>query len=104
MGVLGELETAAVLWGAVADGVFSGLTVLPSNEISAQDEFTANLRSDLGETRYVRATARGAAMTDEESTAFVLSAIETLRRNQRDSIPGYRWRTKSGGDAATEHT
>jgi predicted ATPase len=81
MAAMGELETAAVLWGAVIDGVFSRLTVLPINEIPAQEEFVETLRSDLGDTGYRRATASGAPMTDEETTAFALAAIEALRRN-----------------------
>ncbi|HUJ67705.1 MAG TPA: hypothetical protein VLX59_19325, partial [Acidimicrobiales bacterium] len=81
MAAAGELETAAVLWGAVANGVYAHLTVLPANEIPGHREFIARLRSELGDNSYAAATARGAAMTDEEATAFALAAIAGRQRN-----------------------
>jgi predicted ATPase/class 3 adenylate cyclase len=81
MATLGELETAAVLWGAVANGVYAHLTVLPTNEIPGHHEFIATLRSELGDNSYAAAAARGAGMTDEEGSAFALAAIEGRQRS-----------------------
>jgi predicted ATPase len=78
MAALEELETAAVSWGAVAHGVFAHLMVLPANEIPGHNQFMAAVRSELGEDLYKAATARGAAMTYEQVTAFALAAIEDL--------------------------
>jgi hypothetical protein len=82
----GEHETAAVFCGAVSHGVFAGLrlgaAVLPANEIPAHIEFMATLRSQLGDDRYAAATARGAAMTYEQISAFALAAVEDLRQKQ----------------------
>jgi hypothetical protein len=65
----------------VAEGVFAGLTVLPPNEIPAYNQILARLRSRLGDDYYVAATARGAAMTYEQITAFALAAVEDRRQN-----------------------
>ena len=81
MAATGELETAAVLWGAVSNGVHAHLTVLPTNEIPGHHVFVARLRSELGDTSYAAATARGAAMTEKEGTAFALAAIAGRQRN-----------------------
>jgi hypothetical protein len=48
-------------------------------EISGYNEFTAKLRSQLGEDRYTAATDRGAAMTYEQASAFALAAVKGLR-------------------------
>jgi hypothetical protein len=78
MAALGQLETAAVFLGAVADGVFARLTVLPSNEIPDHNDFAATVRSGLGDDRYRAATARGAAMTYEQISGYALAAVERL--------------------------
>jgi predicted ATPase len=78
MAAHGELETAAVFWGAVAHGVFARLTVLQANEIPDYNEFVTTLRSQLGDDRYTAATARGAAMTYEQVTPYALAAAEHL--------------------------
>jgi predicted ATPase/class 3 adenylate cyclase len=80
MAAVGELETAAVFWGAVADGVFARLTALPPNEMPQHEEFVTTVRSQLGDDRYSAATARGAAMTYEQISAFALAAVEDLRQ------------------------
>jgi hypothetical protein len=83
MAAHGELETAAIFLGAVAQGVFAGLTVLPANEISGQKQFMAAVRSELGDERYAAAAARGAAMTYEQIGVFALAAVENLRHNEQ---------------------
>jgi predicted ATPase len=75
----GELETAALFWGAATDGVFAELTVLPANEVPDHEEFIATVRSQLGDDRYGAAVARGAAMTYGQITTFALAAVERLR-------------------------
>jgi predicted ATPase len=74
----GDNEMAAMSWGAVADGVFAGLTVLPPNEIPAHAQFLAALQAQLGDDRYMAATATGAALTYEQVTPRVLSAVKNL--------------------------
>jgi hypothetical protein len=81
----GEFETAAVFWGAVKDGVFARLTVLPTNEIAGHDQFMAMVRSELGHDLYTAATARGAAMTYEQINAFALTALEAY--DHTDDLP-----------------
>ena len=76
MAAVGELETAAVFWGAVAQGVFANLTVLPAGEIPDHNQFIATLQSQLGDERYTAANARGAAMTYEQINDFALAAVE----------------------------
>jgi predicted ATPase/class 3 adenylate cyclase len=76
MAAIGELETAAVFWGAAAKGVFAHLTVLPSNEIAGHNDVMAKVQSELGDDLYNAATARGAAMTYEHINAFALAAVE----------------------------
>jgi hypothetical protein len=76
MSALGELETAAVFWGAVTQGVFADLAALPANEMSGHHEIMAAVQSELGSDRYGAATANGAAMTYEQINAFALSAVE----------------------------
>jgi predicted ATPase/class 3 adenylate cyclase len=78
MAALGERETAAVFWGAVENGSFAHLTVLPSNEIAAQNEFMASVRSQLGDDDYAAAAGRGAAMTDEQISAFAVATVRGL--------------------------
>jgi hypothetical protein len=78
MGAVGELETAGVFWGAVTDGVFARLTVLPPNEIPGHDRFMVSVQAQLGDSAYTAATARGAAMTHEQITTFTLAAVERL--------------------------
>jgi hypothetical protein len=90
MAACGELDTAAVFWGAVADGVFARLTVLPANEIPDHKEFIATVRSELGDDNYTAATARGAAMTYEEITAYAIAAVNdapSTSAPRRDSHP-----------------
>jgi hypothetical protein len=77
MAALGEYETAAVLWGAVTEGIF-GRLIFPPIEISAHNEFMATVRSLLGDDSYIAATARGAAMTYEQITTFALAVVERL--------------------------
>jgi predicted ATPase len=78
MAAVEELDTAAVFWGAVAQGVFAGLTALPANEIPGHDEIMATIQSKLGTDEYATATARGAAMTYEQINTFALEAIGAL--------------------------
>jgi predicted ATPase len=78
MVALGELEKAGVFWGAVTDGVFARLTVLPANEIVGHNDILARVRSELGPDSYAAATAHGAAMTYDQINAFALAAVETL--------------------------
>jgi hypothetical protein len=78
MAALGDFETAAVFWGAVAEGVFARLTVLPANEIPDHNQFMAIVQSELGHDSYTAATTRGAAMTYEQITTFALAAVERL--------------------------
>jgi hypothetical protein len=77
MAVVGKLETAAAFWGAVTDGVFARLTVLPPNEIPDHNLFMASIQARLGDSDYTAATARGAAMTYEQITTFALAVVET---------------------------
>jgi hypothetical protein len=79
MAALGELVTAAVFWGAVTDGVFAGLTVLPDNEIPGHSELMTLVQSQLGHDGYTAATAQGAAMTYDQITAYALAAVESVR-------------------------
>jgi hypothetical protein len=81
MAALREPETAAVFWGAVANGVFARLTILPPNEITGQVEIMTTVRSQLGDGGYIAATDRGAAMTYEQVTAFALAAVEDPQRS-----------------------
>jgi hypothetical protein len=81
MAALGELETAAVFCGAVEDGAFARLTVLPPNEIPGRNEFIMILRSQLGADHFNAATASGAAKTYEQASAFALAAIDGLQRS-----------------------
>jgi hypothetical protein len=80
MVALAQLETAAVFWGAVTHGVFARLTSLPANEIPGHNQMMKTVPSQLGDDRYAAATARGAAMTYEQITAFALAAVEDLRQ------------------------
>jgi predicted ATPase len=80
MVVLGENETAGVLWGAVTNGVLASSNPRAPTE---NPEFVTTLRSRLGDDRYSTATARGAAMTYEQISAFALAAIEDLRHNEQ---------------------
>jgi predicted ATPase/class 3 adenylate cyclase len=81
MVALGEHETAAVLLGAVINGVRARHSGVSPNEIPDHNKFVATLRTKLGEDLYTAATARGAAMTYEQITAFALSAVDDLRQN-----------------------
>jgi tetratricopeptide (TPR) repeat protein len=83
LAALGEPELAAVLWGAVTEGVLARLGALPPNETSDHDQLVAAVRSQLGDDRYAAATARGSAMTYEQITAFALAAVEDLRLNSQ---------------------
>ena len=76
MAALGDIETVVVFLGAVADGVFSGLTVLPATEVTDHEKFIAAVRSEMGEDRFRVSTTRGASMTYEEITAFALTAVK----------------------------
>jgi hypothetical protein len=78
---LGERQTAAVFVGAVTQGVLAHLGALPRHERADYKEFTVALRSELGDERYAAASARGAAMTYEQITAFALAAVEDLRQH-----------------------
>ena len=79
MVAVGDLETAAVFWGAVAHGVFAGLTVLPANEVVGHEDFMAMVQSKLGDDSYAAAAAHGAAMTYEQINAFALAAVDALQ-------------------------
>jgi hypothetical protein len=79
----GDNDLAATSWGAVADGVFAGFTVLPPREIPAHAQFLAALRSQLGDDRYLAATAKGATLTYEQVAPFVLSAVKSLSLTAR---------------------
>jgi predicted ATPase/class 3 adenylate cyclase len=79
MAALGEHQTAAVFLGAVTGGLLARHSGVSPNEIPDQDTFITTLRSKLGDDDYTAATARGAAMTYEQASAFALVAIEGLR-------------------------
>jgi predicted ATPase/class 3 adenylate cyclase len=79
MAALGEHETAAVFLGAVTSGVLARRSGVSPNEIPDYNEFVTTLRSQLGDDDYTAATARGAAMTYEQASAFALGVIEGLR-------------------------
>jgi hypothetical protein len=74
----GEDDTAALLWGAIADGVYARVTVLPPNEISGHSQLMAALRSRLGDARYTAASSSGAATTYEQVTTFTMAAVKKL--------------------------
>jgi predicted ATPase/class 3 adenylate cyclase len=76
----GEYETAAVFCGAVADGVFAGISsyTLPANEIPGHSHFVATLRLRIGDDLYRAATARGAAMTYEQITTLAVATVTNL--------------------------
>jgi hypothetical protein len=65
----------------VTNRIPTRLNPLAPIEISAYHEFVTKLRSQLGEDRYTAATARGAAMTYEQASAFALAAVNGLRPN-----------------------
>jgi predicted ATPase/class 3 adenylate cyclase len=77
MAALGEPDTAGVFLGAVTNGVLARLNALPPNEIPDHEEFVATVRSQLGDDAYTAPTARGAAMTYEQISAFALAAVGT---------------------------
>jgi predicted ATPase/class 3 adenylate cyclase len=79
MAALGEHQTAGVFLGAVTGGVLARRSGVSPNEIPDHDKLVTTLRSQLGDDDYVAATARGAAMTYEQASAFALVAIEGLR-------------------------
>jgi hypothetical protein len=79
----GDLESAAIFLGAVTDGALARLGALPSSELPTHNEFVTSLRSQLGDDHYTAATARGAAMTYEQASAFALAVIEGLQRDER---------------------
>jgi hypothetical protein len=81
LAAIGEPEPAAVLWGAVTEGVLARLGALPPNEASDHGQLVAAVQSELGDHRYAAATSRGAAMTYEQITAFALAAVEDLQQN-----------------------
>jgi predicted ATPase/class 3 adenylate cyclase len=81
MVAFGEYETAAVFMGAVSNGVRARRSGVSPNEIPDYNHFVASLRSQLGEDLYTAATARGAAMSYEQASAFALAAIAGLRQN-----------------------
>jgi hypothetical protein len=81
MVTLGAYETAAVFLGAVTHRVLGGRSVVSPNEIPDHNSFVTNLQSQLGDDLYTAATARGAAMTYEQITAFAQAAVEDLRTN-----------------------
>jgi predicted ATPase/class 3 adenylate cyclase len=78
MAAVEELDTAAVFWGAVVQGVFARLTALPANETPGHDEVMGTIQSKLGNDAYATATARGAAMTYEQINTFALTTIGAL--------------------------
>jgi hypothetical protein len=80
MVALGEYETAAAFLSAVTNDVLARRSGMSPNEIPDYDEFVTTLRSQLGDDRYAAATARGAAMSYEQASAFALAAVERLRR------------------------
>jgi tetratricopeptide (TPR) repeat protein len=81
MAALGERETAAVFLGSLTSSVVARRGGVSPNEIPDYNEFVTALRSELGEDRYAAATARGAAMTYDQASAFALAAIEGRRQN-----------------------
>jgi predicted ATPase len=81
MAALGEHETAAVFLGAVTSTVRARRSGVSPNEIPDHNTFGATLRTQLGEDLYIAATARGAAMSYEQASAFALAAVEGLRQN-----------------------
>jgi hypothetical protein len=81
MPALGERETAAAFLGSLTSSVVARRGGVSPSEIPDYDEFVTTLRSKLGEDLYKAATARGAAMTYEQASAFALAAIEGLRPN-----------------------
>jgi predicted ATPase/class 3 adenylate cyclase len=81
MAALGEHETAAVFLGSLTSGVVARSGGVSPNEIPDQHDFVAALRSELGEARYTAATARGAAMSYDQASAFALAATEGRRQN-----------------------
>jgi hypothetical protein len=81
MVALAEHETAAVLLGAVTNGVLARRSGVSPNEIPDYNNFVTTLRTQLGEDLYTAATARGATMSYEQASAFALAAIEGLRQN-----------------------
>jgi predicted ATPase len=94
MAAQGDHQTAAVFLGAVTNGVLARRSGVSPNEIPDYNQFVTTLRSQLGNDDYTAATARGAAMTREQATAFALAAIEGLpasrgwrRRGRRPGCP-----------------
>jgi predicted ATPase/class 3 adenylate cyclase len=81
MVALGEHETAAIFLGAVTNGVLARRSGVSPNEIPDYNNFVATLRTQLGEDLHTAATARGAAMSYEQASAFALAAIAALRQN-----------------------
>jgi predicted ATPase/class 3 adenylate cyclase len=81
MVALREHETATVFLGAVTNGVRARRSGVSPNEIPDYDKFVATLRTQLGEDLHTAATARGAAMSYEQASAFALAAIAALRQN-----------------------
>jgi hypothetical protein len=81
MVALGEHETAAILLGAVTNGVLARRSGVSPNEIPDYNKFVATLRTQLGQDLHTAATAHGAAMSYEQASAFALAAIAALRQN-----------------------
>jgi hypothetical protein len=81
MATLGEHETASVFLAAVTNDVLARRSGVSPNEIPDYNQFVMTLRSRLGDDRYNAATARGAAMSYEQASAFALAAIAGLRQN-----------------------
>jgi predicted ATPase/class 3 adenylate cyclase len=79
MAALGDHHTAAVILGALTNEVRARRSGVSANEIPDYNQFVTTLRSQLGHDRYNDATARGAAMSYEQASAFALAAIEGLR-------------------------
>jgi hypothetical protein len=81
MKAVGDHHSAAVFLGAMTSSVRARRSGVSPNEIPDYNQFVTTLRSHLGDDRYRAATARGAAMTYEQITAFALAAVEHLRQN-----------------------
>jgi hypothetical protein len=90
LALLGEPEPAAVLWGAVTEGVLARRGALPLNETSDHDRLVAAVQLELGDHRYTAVTARGSAMTYEQITTFALAAVEDPDRTNSRPRPHKR--------------
>jgi hypothetical protein len=73
-----ESETAAVLVGAVTEGVLARLGAIPLHELADYNQFITTLPSQLGDSHYRAAIGRGATMTYDQIAQFALAAVADL--------------------------